>query len=49
MGSISKEKAFANTLSGERRVMIPVRTVKQLRGFVKGVDTKGIRDEDIRI
>ena len=29
--------------------VIPVRPMKQVRGFAKGVDTKGIRDEDDRI
>lgn len=29
--------------------VIPVRPMKQVRGFAKGVDTKGIRDENDRV
>lgn len=29
--------------------IIPVKPIKQMRGFTKGVDAKGIRDEQDRI
>ncbi len=29
--------------------VIPIKPIKQMRGFAKGVDTEGIRDEQDRI